>query len=112
VLTTAAEVETRALGLLTGLGDTADLVAGSLLRAGVTGTRGLCTACPVAVYLAVNLPEVEEARVSSDLEMQVDLFLAGGRRAVVPQPLAVSLFVSAFDLGYYDDLVAGGGRRG
>lgn len=104
-----ATVEKRALNLLNGLGDTADVVARSLTAAGITGIRGRASACPIAVYLTTRLPEVEEACVSSDLEMRIELWLAGGGDVALEMPCAVSLFVTAFDLGRFDSLVADGG---
>lgn len=101
-MNTSIDIETRALNLLTGLGGDADLVAGSLIEAGVTGVRGHCSRCPIAVHLVAQLDEVDEAGVG---DHTVTLFLRdGGGMAEVPIPPAVRAFVGAFDCGHYDDL--------
>lgn len=99
-MTTAVEIQTRALNLLTGLGDTPDLVAGSLLRAGVTGVRQRTTACPIAVYLTGQLDEVEEAAVSGEA---ITLWLPGPDMTEVATPPAVAAFVALFDMGGHFD---------
>lgn len=100
-MTTPVEIQTRALHLLTGLGDTPDLVAGSLLRAGVTGVRQRTTACPIAVYLTGQLPEVEAA-VSGEM---ITLWLPGPDLVEVVTPPAVAAFVALFDMGHFGDLL-------
>jgi len=80
------------------LGNTADMVAGSLVFAGVKGVRCEHANCPVAVYLRTKFPghefEVSNSRVQID----------GLGRAVVP--IAVGEFVTMFDTEEFPELEA------
>jgi hypothetical protein len=103
------EIQGRALVLLAGLGDTPDLIAGSLVRAGVTGVPGSSCGCPIANYLTTQLDEVEEVNVSPEAMF---LHLAGGGTVELDTPRPVGQFMAAFDLGHYEALIDNGGEGG
>ena len=86
---------------LDGLGDTADLVAGQLLHLGITGARGGCTTCPIAVYLVTRINGVAEAVVRAGY---ISLVLTSGWVVEFDTPAAVGAFIGNFDLGFYNDL--------
>jgi hypothetical protein len=85
-------------GLLAGLGDTPDEVAGCLLALGCRGVRGSAGRCPVAAYL--RRAGLADARLDNATVEWDDV-----RRAYLPD--AVGCFVRLFDLGLYPALDAG-----
>lgn len=104
-----SELTTEALAelvraALAGLGKTADQVAETLRTAGIVGAREDGCACPVALYLAREVPElkgefgqfrwnVDRKGVSADTVWVLD------------HPVAVWQFITAFDLrDDYEDL--------
>jgi hypothetical protein len=110
-----ADIPARASILLAALGDTETQVAASLKAAGITGDRGLCGSCPIAVYLLRSDLGCYDVAVDGSITM----WFVGPDNIqhleTVPMTAAVEDFVNAFDgwpegPGRYDELVAGGAR--
>ena len=90
--------------LLAQLGSTADEVAASLRKQGITGKPGDVTADPIANYLrahGVDSPEVDLEQVS--LAAYEDPCGSNGPISV-DHPAPVRAFVIAFDNGDFQDL--------
>lgn len=83
-----AFIRDRALRALRGLGDTGKAVFETLSKAGITGDRGNCQTCPIAVYLKAGFPNA--AIHVLELSAQID-------GAYVDLPSAVSDFIRTFD---------------
>jgi hypothetical protein len=107
---------TRAAALLAALGDTETQVAATLKAAGITGRRGECGACPIAVYLLRSDLGCYDVAVDGSITM----WFVGPDNIqhleTVPMTDAVNDFVASFDgrngiPGRYDELVAGGEQR-
>lgn len=94
----------RATELLAALGDNADQIAASLHAAGITGERGKCGTCPIAVYLLRSALGCHAV----DVDGSVKLWFTDGdgvqhvEKLRMPEPIGD--FVVAFDLGDYDEL--------
>jgi hypothetical protein len=106
-----ADITTRAADLLAALGDTETQVAATLKAAGITGRRGHCGACPIAVYVLKS--DLGCYHVDVDGEAVFLWFTADDNVQhieTVDLPDPVTDFITHFDLGRYDELVAGGAR--
>jgi hypothetical protein len=108
---TTASIAERATALLAALGDHEDQVAASLKARGITGERGHCGTCPIAVYLLRS----DLGCYAVDVDGSIYLWFVGPddiqhvEKISMPDP--VNEFVCAFDTGRYDELLAGGGPR-
>jgi hypothetical protein len=89
---------------LTRLGPTRDDVVDALLALGITGAIGDPTECPVARYLDDCFPGTRYEVSACDVYDRFTLLKGDGPIYVHP-PLAVELFIDAFDRGAFPELV-------
>lgn len=87
---------------LASLGGDAEEIAENLAADGVTGERYQPASCPVALWLAGNLPGPAPHQVRVD---QRDVLVeVGETRLQIPSPTPVSHFVERFDSGEFPEL--------
>lgn len=91
-----------ALEVLAELGGTAEAIAASLARLGVTGNRDSCSRCPIAIYLLDRLG-LRDVAVS---ELEIELFLPDGDVETVETPKPIADFIVGFDDCQFTGLVA------
>lgn len=96
-----------ALGELVAGGNSAGNVADALKKRGITGERGNCQTCPIAVYLRNELDREDFTSIFVDPEIMNAVVITplGTRMVTVSLPRAVTRFIGAFDYdGSYGDL--------